>query len=46
MFHTLTSLYLLYIFSWALTAIGQMVYFFRAFRKQTAAWKTPQAAGA
>ena len=44
MFHTLTSLYLLYIFSWALTAIGQMVYFFRAFRKQTAAWKTPQLA--
>ena len=46
MFHTLTALYLLYIFSWTLTAIGQMVYFFRAFRKQTAAWKTPQAAGA
>ena len=46
MFHTLTSLYLLYIFSWALTAVGQMAYFFRCYRKQTAAWKTPQAAGA
>ena len=46
MFHTLTSLYLLYIFSWALTAVGQMAYFFRAFRKQTAVWKTLQTAEA
>ncbi len=43
-FHTLTSLYLLYIFSWALTALGQMVYFFRCYRQQTASWKAPAAA--
>ena len=44
MFRTLTSLYLLYIFSWTLTAIGQMIYFFRCYRQQTAGWQTPQTA--
>ena len=43
MFHTLTALYLLYIFSWSLTAIGQMVYFFRTYQKQTDGWEVPQA---
>ena len=42
MFHTLTALYLLYIFSWSLTAIGQMVYFFRTYQKQTDGWEVPQ----
>ena len=44
MFHTLTALYLLYIFSWTLTAIGQMVYFFRTYQKQTDGWEVPQTA--
>ena len=44
MFHTLTALYLLYIFSWSLTAIGQMVYFFRTYHKQTDGWEVPQTA--
>ena len=44
MFHTLTALYLLYIFSWSLTAIGQMVYFFRTYQKQTDGWDVPQVA--
>ena len=44
MFHTLTALYLLYIFSWSLTAIGQMVYFFRTYQKQTDGWEVPQTA--
>lgn len=44
MFHTLTALYLLYIFSWTLTAIGQMIYFFRTYHKQTDGWEVPQTA--
>ena len=44
MFHTLTALYLLYIFSWSLTAIGQMIYFFRTYHKQTDGWEVPQTA--
>ena len=36
--------YLLYIFSWSLTAIGQMVYFFRTYQKQTDGWEVPQTA--
>ena len=44
MFHTLTALYLLYIFSWTLTAIGQMIYFFRTYQKQTDGWEVPQTA--
>ena len=43
-FHTLTSLYLLYIFSWAITAIGQMIYFFRCYRQQTDGWTIVQPA--
>ena len=41
---TLTALYLLYIFSWTLTAIGQMIYFFRTYQKQTDGWEVPQTA--
>ena len=42
MFHTLTSLYLLYIFSWSLTALGQILYFSRCYKQQTADWEIPQ----
>ena len=42
MFHTLTSLYLLYIFSWSLTALGQILYFSRCYKQQTAGWEIPQ----
>ncbi len=35
-FHTIQSLYLLYIFSWTLTAVAENIYFFRVFRSQ--AW--------
>ncbi|MCR4628700.1 MAG: MATE family efflux transporter [Clostridium sp.] len=31
-FHTITSLYLLYIFSWALTGVAEMLYFGHAYR--------------
>ena len=42
-FRTLTSLYLLYIFSWTLTAIGQIAYFVHCYKKQTAGWETAAA---
>lgn len=32
-FHTITSLYLLYIFSWGITAAAEIIYFRRAYRK-------------
>lgn len=32
-FHTIPSLYLLYIFSWTITAIAEIVYFFIAYKK-------------
>ena len=32
-FHTITSLYLLYPFSWTLTAVAQIIYFIHVFRK-------------
>ena len=35
-FGTITSLYLLYIFSWAITAAAEIWYFVRAYRKETA----------
>ena len=35
-FGTVTSLYLLYIFSWAITAAAEMWYFVRAYRQETA----------
>ena len=38
MFHTLTSLYLLYIFSWSITAVMQIIYFSHCYKKQTAGW--------
>ena len=31
--HTIPSLYLLYFFSWAITSIAEMIYFFYSFRK-------------
>ncbi|MBQ6803476.1 MAG: MATE family efflux transporter [Clostridia bacterium] len=34
-FGTILSLYLLYIFSWSLTAIAENIYFFHIYRKQT-----------
>lgn len=37
-FQTLTSLYLLYIFSWSITAVMQMLYFSHCYKKQTADW--------
>ena len=33
-FRTIPSLYLLYVFSWSITAIAEMVYFARVYRKQ------------
>lgn len=39
-FGTITSLYLLYIFSWSLTAAAEIIYFFRFYKKQTAEMKT------
>lgn len=35
-FHTIQSLYLLYVFSWGVTAIAELIYFFRTYRKETA----------
>lgn len=35
-FHTITSLYLLYIFSWTITAVSEMIYFFHCYRKEIA----------
>ena len=32
-YHTIQSLYLLYIFSWTLTAIAENIYFFRTFHR-------------
>lgn len=32
-FHTILSLYLLYVFSWSLTGIAELAYFIRAYRK-------------
>ncbi len=34
-FHTIRSLYLLYIFSWNITALAENIYFFRVFRQET-----------
>jgi len=41
-FGTIGSLYLLYIFSWTITAIAEMVYFIYVYRKETA-WPSNQA---
>ena len=35
-FHTLTSLYLLYFFSWAITGVAEVLYFWRSYRKLAA----------
>ena len=34
-FHTLTSLYLLYVFSWAITAMAEIIYFAHTWRKMS-----------
>ena len=34
-FHTLTSLYLLYIFSWTITGAAEVLYFWKSYRKLT-----------
>ena len=36
-FHTIPSLYLLYAFSWAITALAETIYFLCCFRKLNAA---------
>lgn len=36
-FHTLSSLYLLYVFSWTITAIAEILYFAHSYRKLAAA---------
>lgn len=35
-FHTILSLYLLYVFSWSITAIAELIYFFRCYKQQMA----------
>lgn len=42
-FRTITSLYLLYVFSWTLTAILETVYFVRCYRQQMQALNVPKA---
>ena len=34
-FETITSLYLLYVFSWSITAIVEIIYFVKVYREQT-----------
>ena len=38
-FGTIESLYLLYVFSWGITAIAEIIYFVHCYRKQTAGMK-------
>ena len=38
-FHTIESLYLLYIFSWAITGVAELIYFRKCYREQMAALK-------
>ena len=42
-FRTIPSLYLLYIFSWTLTAIGEIIYFLHVFRRLLPKESTPSA---
>ena len=42
-FGTIQSLYLLYIFSWSITAIAEIVYFVHCYKKQTANLEIPEA---
>lgn len=39
-FKTLTSLFLLYLFSWAITAVAEIIYFIIAFRKTSCSLKS------
>lgn len=43
-YRTIESLYLLYIFSWTITGVFEMIYFRIAYKKQTAIFKLPEAA--
>lgn len=36
-FHTITSLYLLYVFSWSITAVAEIWYFLRVYKREVAA---------
>ena len=45
-FGTIQSLYLLYIFSWSITAIAETIYFVYAYKRQTADCPEPSAAHA
>ncbi len=38
-FHTVQSLYFVYMFSWTITSIGEIIYFIFIFRKETAKFK-------
>ena len=38
-FGTIMSLYLLYAFSWTITAIAEMIYFAHAYKQETAGWE-------
>lgn len=38
-FGTIQSLYLLYVFSWTITAIAEMAYFFHAYKQETGNWE-------
>ena len=42
-YHTIESLYLLYIFSWTITGVFEMIYFRVAYRQQTAIFKAAEA---
>lgn len=35
-FHTIDSLYLLYVFSWTITAVAEILYFAKSYRKLAA----------
>ena len=45
-FGTIQSLYLLYIFSWSITAVAEIIYFVYAYKRQTADCPEPSAAHA
>ena len=36
-FHTIPSLYLLYVFSWSITAVAEIWYFLRVYKREVAA---------
>ncbi len=40
-FHTIPSLYLLYVFSWSITAIAETAYFVHSYRKKMRVFAPP-----